>query len=250
MTSTYISIDAAKAFYRAALIGLRFLQLTKPPRPDSEADIQAVEKAPYEVIIDKIDDLLSKASVMWGVAFSPAQVFMIPGLAAEEQFGPDWPLMPQAEAKTLWDEIGQLRYDTPRAAFADAATAWGVTLQTIETGHPDITPAKGVLIAGPSALATAIDIFSENKELNWARQVMVVASRPRDRQLAGLAGAFVSSSRPTRLIAPDDANAAMSSPAQAVFRKGQKQVDTILVSADAKAESKRFAEAAKEGFAI
>jgi hypothetical protein len=173
-------------------------------------------------------------------------VFRIPNLAAEEPFGPDWPVLPREDAKRIWDDIGQRTYQSGYEAFQDAAKTWNVPLAPDEVRDIDITPAVGLLVAGPSALAVAVRAFGQNQQLDWARQVAVVASRPEMRHLAGLAGPFVWSSRPTRLLSPHEANAAVASPAAAVFFKGHR-ADEILVSDDAERDAREFAERARDG---
>lgn len=70
---------------------------------------------------------------------------------------------------------------------------------------PEVKPAHQLLIAGGAAIVAAADVFRERTDLDWARQVTVVADHPSTRQLAGLASIFVGSIKPCTVLASRDA---------------------------------------------
>jgi hypothetical protein len=61
-----------------------------------------------------------------------------------------------------------------------------------------------LVVAGPGAIAATILAFARDSALDWAEQVVCVATPPAHRQLALAATALLNASRPTRLAAAHD----------------------------------------------
>ncbi len=79
-------------------------------------------------------------------------------------------------------------------------------------------------------------------------QVVVVASAPAVRHLAGLGALLVSGRGPTRLVSPTDVEAEGKAPAARVKAAGMTAVDILWESDDATGDDRSFArQAANEG---
>ena len=70
--------------------------------------------------------------------------------------------------------------------FAAAAARWGRALQPLAL--PTLGPASRLALAGLSAFAAAAAAFAHRPDLDWARQVRLVARDPTTRLVAGSAG--------------------------------------------------------------
>ncbi len=247
MTGEQVSLGAAEAFYRASFAGIRFIHDCGVKKQHSESLIPPVEQAPSNNVCKWLEDTLASAAAVWGPAFSPARVFQFSGLAAEEPFGPNWPVLPESIAGEILKDIRCLHFDDCVAALNAAAGAWNIEVLSLETGHMSLSPQTGLILAGPSAIAAAVKLFSERSDLEWGKQVIVVASRPDTRHIAGLAGLFVQSDGPTKLLSPNAAPHGAASPAYAVFKNGHIGIDEVLVSPDAEPLAVAFAQNARDG---
>jgi len=233
-----LSPAVAEPFYRAALVGLRVLEAETRRRFGADADARWKGFAGHLRTIDRIDLLLRDAAVTWGPAFSGALVFQLPGLAPDEAFGPDWPQLTEDAARRLWKTAQAAQ---PGDLLAQAAAA--LALQTKEIPDCDgLTPATRLLVTGAGAILAAARAFKEDERLSWAEQVAVIAARPTERQLAGLAAVILGARGHTRLISPDH-----DSPADAIKQAGLSRVDRLLVSDDADPACRSFAERAAAG---
>ncbi len=248
MTGEHVSLEAVEAFYRACLAGIRFL-IDCPPETNGfnnhDVLVPSLEKPEHKNAAECLEDLLSSMTVFWGSAFSPARVFQFSGLAAEEIFGPDWPVLPVSLAENLLEEACLSHYNDCESAFNASADAWNLKIISLETGNLKIEPDTGLIVAGPSALAAAMKIFSKRKDLKWGKQVVAVAGRPDTRHMAGLAGVFAHSSNGTRLLSPNAKGS--ESPAYAVFESGNRGTNEVLISPDAEPSAAVFAENARAG---
>jgi len=246
--STTISIESSLAFYQSALAGLRFLESTLTGRslfgPDADArwngfkgDLGTRER---------IDILLRDASVKWAAAFSPARVFQLAGLAADEPMGPDWPGIDEDRARKLWREAEQLEFASPSEAMSRVAKAWGTGEQSSMVAVGELASATRVLVAGPSAVVATMEAFLGRDDLSWADQVVVVGSAPAERHLGGFAAVAVGSRGPTHLVSPEQARSANQTPAAAVREAGLPSVDRAIISDDASPAARDFARAAAD----
>lgn len=247
MTGEQVSLEAAEAFYRACLIGIRYMRDCPQGRRGSATNLKAIDKTPTSDLTEWLEILLTQAAAAWGPAFSPARVFRFSGLAAEEPFGPNWPVLPKKVSEELLEESEGYRFQDCTQALSAVAAAWSLALQEMEGSSLELAPKTGLLVAGPSAIAAAVELFKERDDLDWGKQVVVVARRPDTRHLAGLAGLFLNSRAATRLISPDEAPSGARSPAYAVFTTGHIGADEVLISKDAEPLAADFARGAKEG---
>lgn len=67
---------------------------------------------------------------------------------------------------------------------------------------PALRPSSKLAVAGLDAIAALGARFLADDTLRWEDQVVVVADRPEERQLAGLVAVFCRASRATELVAP------------------------------------------------
>ena len=184
------------AYYRAAFLGLHALDASeRTPRrfgPDAEARWSGF--AGHLGLAQRLDLLIRDAAVTWGVGFSPALIFDLPGLALDEPFGPDWASLPEQEAKRLWaSPPGQV-------SIANVAKALGVSMSAVDL--PPISPTTRLFVAGGAAVCAVAAHFAEHDDLSWPDQVMVVAERPQVLQLAGLLAPVTVARGSTRALRP------------------------------------------------
>lgn len=184
------------AFLAGAHIGLATLDAreARPRRfgPEAEARWERFVRSTQSALgpLHRIVLLLRDAAAVWPAAFAPAVVFALPGLASDEPFGPfSLPPMTAAQREALVAPAAEA------PTFAAAAARWGRALQPIAL--PTLGPASRLALAGPSAFAAAAAAFAHRPDLDWARQVRLVATFPAARQLAGLASIFAGSAGPT-----------------------------------------------------
>ncbi len=240
-----ISTPDVESFYKAALIGLRWLEAleTTGRRFGPEADARWKGFSGHLTPTDRLDLLLRDASVVWGAAFSPAAVFRMPGLASDEPFGPDWPVIPKLTAERFWREAQAVELGSWKSVWALALEAWKVDSSGEEVEIGPLSPATRLLVAGPSALDGCLAQFAEREELSWSDQVVVAAEKPATRHLAGLAGLFVQKRAATRLVPPAESSL---TPSQMVKQAGISIIDRVVISRDAEPEELSFAKVAAD----
>ena len=113
------------AFYEAALLTLRALDDSErvPRRFGGAVDARWEGFAGHLGTAERIDLLVRDAAVTWGAGFSPAGVFKLVGLAADEPFGPDWEPLSERDAKRMWRGVSSA------GSLAALAEALGVAAQ-------------------------------------------------------------------------------------------------------------------------
>src|SRR5688572_27980862 len=84
--------ELVESFYRAALLGLRFLDDLQSSRTrfGAGADARWRSFAGHLHSDDRIDLLCRDVAISWGSVFAAAQVFGFDGLAPDEAFGGEW----------------------------------------------------------------------------------------------------------------------------------------------------------------
>lgn len=232
-------------FYQAALHGLRLLdgRSGSGRRFGAEADARWAGFAGHLRMSDRLDMLLRDGAVVHGPAFSAAQVFRLPGLAADEPFGADWPGLTEDEAKALWREVDRQPDLDPERALQRCAEALGLDPSSQEPSCEGLAPATRLLVTGGKAILAAVRAFARDEALSWSEQVAVVAAAPSERQLAGLAAVILQQSKPTRVVAPPEDGEAKQSPADLVRKAGLSGVDRVLASEDADPRCRGFVQA-------
>ncbi len=226
--STPVASDQRSAFYSAAVLGLRTLDVreTTPRRFGPDADARWSQFAGALGAGDRVDILLRDAAGTWGAAFSPSACFGLFGLADDEPFGPDWGGIDDSAAKRLLaDESG--------ASVEQVASSLGAKIVPVTV--PPLTPSTKLVVAGGAAIVAVANAFATNVALSWTDQVVVVAETPAFRQLAGLAAVLVNARGRTVLVRPSrDAAATLRSAGFAHF-------DAAVVSSDAEGPAAELA---------
>ncbi len=226
---------ACRQFYAATLLGLRSLDEREGTarRFGTDADARWESFAGHLRLAHRIDLLIRDAAVKWGPAFSPARVFDLTGLAADEPFGPDWEPLEEADARRVWRETES------SGGLSGAARLLGVEPMTVTI--PDLAASTILCVAGGAAILAVGEAFQARSDLSWAKQVLVVAQRPEHRQLAGLVAPLIGAQASTRLVTPSEDVAATLKVA------GFAHIQHAIVSDDADAASARFARRATGG---
>lgn len=219
------------AFYSAAAAGLRAIEARRADRfgPDADARWRGFAGALNDA--DRLDLLLRDAAVTWGPAFSAAEVFGTFGLAPDEPFGPDWQsLAPPAAARLLRDA-------RPTPEIDELAALLGVAARPVEI--PSLTASRRLAVAGGAAMIALAKVFAARPELRWSDQILVVATSPAHRQLAGLLAISARSPGRTRLVRPAaDVRGALKA-------AGLTQIEIAIVSDDAEPDCAAFAQSAR-----
>lgn len=226
-----------RAYYDAALTGLRYLEHRSPSgrRFGEDADLRWSAYRGHLQDIDRLDLLIRDADAQWPGSMGARRVFARHGVAEDDAFGAGWdPLDPVAGAD-LWREA---RATPPAenlgAALTRIAAAWKLALDPF--AHEPPSPSARLVLAGPSAIVALAESFEGRDDLDWADQVVVVAARPAARQLAAFCGAALNvTKRAPALLAPDE-------PAPELSLRGY----SALVSPDASPDATRWVAALTE----
>ena len=196
---------SAASYYRAALTCLRFLEGRTPTKRRLGPDAQSLwnEFRGDLTDADRIDLMLRDADVQWPGAFGPRTVFAFGGVAEDEAFGSEWEPLDGVDAAELLRTVE--RETTPSdavGALTAVATAWSFSLAPLDA--PAVGAADKFVVAGPSAVVSLVRAFASGRDLDWADQVICVASAPAHRQIAALAGGLLNVSKRARVVAPVD----------------------------------------------
>ena len=197
MTTNDLTTDAARsAFYRAGLLGLRALDIRERAarRLGPDADLHWSQFAGHLDAADRVDILFRDGAVTWRTAFSPARAFALAGLAPDEPFGPDWKSLAAADARRLLMDV------PPSVDLGAVAALLGVSPEAVSI--PQLTPRDRIVAVGGAAVLALAVAFRDSPALSWADQVVVAASSPASRQLAGLAAIFLGAGAATRVMDP------------------------------------------------
>jgi hypothetical protein len=195
-----LPIVPSLAFYEASLRALRFIEARSPTGRRFGADPDAMWRTfrGHLTASDRIDLLLRDADAEYPGSFGARVIFALRGVGEDDAFGPVWKHPAPTDADTLWRKIVSEppAHDVP-AVLAACARAWGLTLRPLDV--PGLTPSSRLLLAGPSAFASAAAAFARGRDLAWADQVVCVASPPEHRQLAAVSAALLGA-KPTRIL--------------------------------------------------
>lgn len=198
-----VVLEGQGRYVEGALRLLQFVESRRPTGrrfgPDAEAR-WASFKGDLETI-DRIELMIRDADAEWPGAFGARSVYGLRGIPEDEPFGARWVGLDPVDGEALWRRV---RADagprSPRDALAAIARAWEVELHGHDVGA--IAANDRLVVAGPSAIAATIEAFADaGAALDWADQVICVATPPVARQLAAAAGAIVNATRPTALVA-------------------------------------------------
>jgi hypothetical protein len=236
-TGGSITDDDRRAYYRASVEALAFLEKRKPSGrrfgPDADALWSALRGD--QTTADRIDLLVRDADAHWPGSFGARTVFERFGVAEDESFGLGWLSLRPTEAEDLYRQIaGTEGAADVGSLYRRVLSAWGLSLAPFDSGP--IAPTDRLLVAGPSAVAALVAKFSEGKGLDWADQVVVVATPPAHRQAAGLALSVLDVMKRVEILSV--------ATAAHLLDKGQASRRRVVVSPDA---DPRDAEVARAG---
>lgn len=220
--------EEVRSFHLAAHLGLRALDARGARRRfGDEADARWKQFRGQLTEADRLDLLLRDAATVAPLAFAPRDVFALPGISTEDPFGPDWPGPPRGLAGELLRARDEAAAD-PVAAFDRALALWQRAAAPIDPGTgPRVAPSTRLLVGGASLLRHLVGVFAAGRDaLDLADQVILVADRPHERQLFGLAAVLLGTTSPPRCVAPD------ASP-ERWKALGVTRLDATLVSPDA-----------------
>ena len=201
--------DDTLAFYRGALWGLKFVEARRPTDRRFGADADALWKGFAGDLspADRLDLLIRDANAEWPGAFGARTVFDRQAVAEDDAFGVGWEGLDGARAGDLWRELTlQPTPDDARALLEAVAAGWHLKLRPFDVGT--IAPADRLVVVGPSAIAATAAQFAGGRDLDWADQVICVATPPEHRQLASLAAAVVNTIKRARVLSATAPNLA------------------------------------------
>jgi hypothetical protein len=224
------------AYYRSGLALLKHVEARQPTsrRFGAEADALWSQVRGELSTLDRIDVLLRDADAQWPGAFGARTVFHLSGVAEDEPFGAQWVGISGIEAENLWRAQDDAHSTQVQEVLGAMAAAWQISLLPIDVGI--IAPADRLVVVGPSAIASLIQVFAGNPALDWADQVSVIATPPSARQLAAAASAVLGSTKASSLV---DSSAADTA-AEAARLQGKSV--RLVQSADATPEDRAAAE--------
>ncbi len=194
------------SFYRAAHVGLRVLDARSGRRrfgPDADAKWKQFRGELTDT--DRMDLLLRDASTLAPLAFAPRDVFALTGLSTEDPFGPEWTgVAPQTGLSGALLRSTDDAPADPVAAFDLCLAAWELAPPAFDPAKlPRIAPATRLVAGGVGALRALVAHFAAHRDaLDLADQVVLVADRPYERQLLGLACVFLGTTNRPRVAAP------------------------------------------------
>lgn len=189
------------SYYRAALRALRFVEQRRPTgrRFGVEADARWTALRGDLTIADRIDLLIRDANAEWPGAFGARAVFGLDDVAEDDPFGARWAPLDPVDGEEIWRSLTRESPPSTLGAALDAAASeWSKKLAPFSLGV--IASNDRVVVAGPSAIASAVAAFAESSDLDWYRQVVVVATSPAERQLAALTPAWLNVNTPLRVL--------------------------------------------------
>jgi hypothetical protein len=200
MDSTPTERDIMR-YYHAAVLGLRYLEATKPTgrRFGPDADARWASFKGDLTTADRIDLLIRDANAQWPEAFGARTTFAERTAAEDDPFGAGWACIDAVDAETLW----RAQVATPPAAdLWSLLTAVGATwdLRLARFDPDPIDAADKLVVVGPSAIAGTVIAFQQGgRDFDWSEQVAVIASPPGHRQLAAIGGALLGIGKPATI---------------------------------------------------
>lgn len=218
--------DGAEHYVEGALRLLQYVETRRPTgrRFGADADARWSSFRGDLETVDRIELMIRDADAEWPGGFGARAVFAMQGVAEDEPFGSQWEALDPVAAEELWRRVkAEKAPATVAAALASIASAWGMTL-TAPRSEP-VAPTDHLVVVGPSAIASTIEAFAAGAALDWAEQVVVVASAPAPRQLAAAATALLHASRPATIVTATDSASAPRRGARLVASPDADQAD-------------------------
>jgi len=189
------------AFYRASMVGLRFIEHQRPSgrRFGSDADARWKALRGDLATIDRIDLMIRDASAQWPGSFGARLAFAKDNVAEDDPFGACWVSLDTLDGEEVWRWAAQPTPTTAGEALTTCATVWG--LEVTRLVLPPIEPGHSLLVLTPSAIVAVGAFFAEaGADFDFADQVLVEATHPGERQIAGIASALANTTKPLRVV--------------------------------------------------
>lgn len=204
-----VRLEGNEHYVEAALRLLQFVEARRPTgrRFGADADARWNSFRGDLATVDRIELMIRDADAEWPASLGARVVYALPGVPEDEPFGAQWPSLDPVDAETVWRRVkAESAPTTPAAALAAIARAWGVTLAPHDPGA--ITATDHLVVVGASAIAATIVAFADGAALDWAEQVVVIATAPHERQLAAAATSILNAQRPARILGAAQASGA------------------------------------------
>jgi hypothetical protein len=148
---------------------------------------------------DRIELMIRDADAEWRGGFGARTIYDLRGVPEDEPFGSQWESLDPVAAEELWRRVKTLSPPaSPAAALEAIASAWSIRLAPHASAP--ISSTDRLVLVGPSAIASTIEAFASGSALDWAEQVVVVATTPAARQLAAAGTAILNAVRSARIV--------------------------------------------------
>jgi hypothetical protein len=206
-----LRVEGNERYVEAALRLLQFVEQRRPTgrRFGADADARWSGFRGDLETVDRIELMIRDADAEWRGGFGARNIYSLGGIAEDEPFGSQWEGLDPVAAEELWRKVkAQPAPETPRATLDAIASAWGIELLAHQVGK--VGPNDKLLVVGPSAIAETILSFAVGSALDWAEQVVVVATAPAARQLASAATAILNAPHTAKILRADDHHASIS----------------------------------------
>lgn len=234
-----LTLEGPGRYLAGALRLLQFVEARRPTgrRFGADADARWQSFRGDLRTAERIELLLRDADAEWPGGFGARTVYALGAVAEDEPFGSQWPSIDPIVAEELWRGLRSAPPPTtPHEVVAAVAAAWELPLAAHTVGP--VAPTDRLIVVGPAAIAATIATFAAGTALDWADQVIVVATPPAHRQLAAAATAVLNLTRSFPLLAHDAPDAAPASGAR------------LIASPDADPRDRAAAEARLTGAAL
>ena len=227
-----------ESFYRAAVLGLRFLEgRERRGRRFGEVAGAAWKALGGEFELrDRLELLVRDAAATHPLAFSPRLVFGAESLTEDEPFGASFPQPGEGLAKELLREGtrgGELEIGP---LLVEAAARWRLAMPDMPAALMEAARKVGassrVALSGPLGILALAMVAAGRRELDLGDQVLLVSSSAAERQLFGLALLASGGRARACLLEPSAASA------EAARSLGFSHLDLVLVGEDADASAR------------
>lgn len=227
-----MQLDGLGHYVEGALRLLQYVESRRPTgrRFGADADARWTGFRGDLETADRIELMIRDADAEWPGGFGARNVYALQGVAEDEPFGSQWQGLDPVATEELWRRIKADPPPTaPQATLEAIARAWDVELRAHEL--EPVAATDHLVLAGPSAIAAAIEAFATGSALDWSEQVVVIASAPATRQLAAAASAILNVARPVRVYTAFETVPALKRGARLVVSPDAEAADRTAASA-------------------
>jgi len=207
--SPMVADSDIRAYYTAALVGLRYIEQQKPTdrRFGANADARWASFKGDLTTADRLDLLIRDADAHWVGSFGARTVFAMEAVSEDDPFGPTWVPLDAVDAEEVWrGELAKDGPDSVAGALSEAAKAWGLSPSTMD--KPTVAAADKLVVVGPGAIIAAAQAFAEGSDLDWSDQVTCIATQAAHRQLAAMAAGLLGATKASTILTATSAGQA------------------------------------------